>query len=1197
VRVKILDKPAAVKLIRDTFQSPFDRSCFTFFVKNLLNRMDDSSSFTYRGNYIPDAYKPYVHTFERIGKYTDTEGNKIDILTVHLKRETSLIQARTRQRNFISWYLNGSRGGVLKEAALVAFYTDHPEDWRFSLIKMEYRLDKTKTGNVTARPELTPARRFSFLVGQNETSHTAQTSFLKFLEDDDRQPTLNQLEEAFSIEKVTKEFFEKYHILFNDLQDALDDIVMRNEAVRKDFTDKGVDTVNFAKKTLGQIVFLYFLQKKGWFGVARDKDWGTGPKNFLRRLFEEKNYANFFNDILEPLFYEALARERDQNYYSRFNCKIPFLNGGLFDPINEYDWVHADILLPHELFSNNHRTKEGDTGTGILDVFDRYNFTVKEDEPLEREVAVDPEMLGKVFENLLEVKDRKSKGTYYTPREIVHYMCRESLINYLDAELVGAEGDMFFDREDIEFLIRFGEMTRENDARVQSEGRETRDYPYHVPAPIRARADLIDEKLANIRVCDPAVGSGAFLVGMMMEIVKARQTLSTYIEAQGQRSPYAFKRQAIQNSLYGVDIDPGAVEIAKLRLWLSLIVDEEDIREIRPLPNLDYKIMQGNSLLEEFEGIKLFDEKLITDRPADETALLKQEAKRKQTALQREYFRLRDAGLLTSLKKQELELDLQKVVVFLKKLSKREGKLQEMAVFLTKKKADELRQLRKEFFEASQKSRKDAIKARIEAMQWELIEATLKEGRKTDALEKIGRHKKDNVRPFFLWKFHFAEVFQEKGGFDVVIANPPYVRQEAIRPLKPHLAKAFGDFYCGTADIYTYFYKCGIDLLKFGGHLCFIAPNKFMRAAYGKNTRVLLTTRVTPKLVIDFRDLPIFDATTYPSILLVEKPLSPTPSAGDGRGVGEFMAATFTDATQLEKLEETLSDIAFPMSVAALREEGWNLERPEVLVLMEKLRSSGVPLGEYVQGRFYRGILTGFNEAFVINAATREKLIAEDPASAELIKPWLRGRDIRKWKAQWAGLYVIFTRHGTEIEQYPAIKRHLSQFQKDLEPKKSEKDKHGRKPGPYQWYEIQDNIAYYEEFEQPKITWGNLATEPKFAFDSSASYVSAPANIIPTNNLYLLAVLNSPLCKWWISHKAAVRACGFLEYKPMYVGELPVFPATDNQKAPIIERTRAILADPDSPAVPRLEAEINGLVYELYRLKEEEIAIVEGKEK
>jgi len=181
---------------------------------------------------------------------------------------------------------------------------------------------------------------------------------------------------------------------------------------------------------LGQIVFLYFLQKKGWFGVKRDADWGTGPKNFLRELFEGKHgtYKNFFNDILEPLFYEALAWERDDDFYSRFNCKIPFLNGGLFDPINNYDWVHTDILLPNDLFSNDYKTKEGDNGNGILDIFDRYNFTVKEDEPLEKEVAVDPEMLGKVFENLLEVKDRKSKGTYYTPREIVHYMCQQSVI-------------------------------------------------------------------------------------------------------------------------------------------------------------------------------------------------------------------------------------------------------------------------------------------------------------------------------------------------------------------------------------------------------------------------------------------------------------------------------------------------------------------------------------------------------------------------------------------------------------------------------------------------------------------------------------------------------------------------------------------------------------------------------------------------
>jgi hypothetical protein len=865
-----MDKQQARNLIKTTFEQPFDKVRFISFIKNLLNSYDETKAFSkpLSGQYIKESYRDFINSFDRIGRYCNGD-TAVDILIVHLNRDASIERARTAQRNFIAGYLKGDYGSTSqKDAAVVAFVSPDEFDWRFSLVRMDYKFEQTPTGKMRVKEEFTPARRWSFLVGANENSHTAQSRFLKLLEDDDRQPSLTQLEEAFSIEKVTKEFFEKYRILFNDLKDALDDIVRQNETVRKDFGEKGVDTVNFAKKTLGQIVFLYFLQKKGWFGVARDNDWGTGPKNFLRLLFKEKKYTNFFNDILEPLFYEALARERDQNYYSRFDCKIPFLNGGLFDPINEYDWVHSDILLPDALFSNDYNTKEGDNGTGILDVFDRYNFTVKEDEPLEREVAVDPEMLGKVFENLLEVKDRKSKGTYYTPREIVHYMCQESLINYLDSELVGSETDLFFDREGVEDLIRFGELIRENDARVQKEGKETRDYHYKVSASIRDRSDLIDEKLANIRVCDPAVGSGAFLVGMMTEIVKARQTLSTYIDMDGQRSPYNFKRHAISNSLYGVDIDPGAVEIAKLRLWLSLIVDEEDIRDIKPLPNLDYKIMQGNSLLQEFEGIKLFDEKLITDTPTDETAALIKEVKRKQTALQREYFRLQKADLLTSLKKQELEFELQEQDDLLKKLSKREGKiLEDIPLFDSdaRKKADELNQLHKELFESSQKSRKDAIKTRIDAMEWELIEATLREQKKAASLKSLEQYKKANVRPFFLWKFHFAEAFQEKRGFDVVIANPPYVRQEAIRHLKPRLSKAFGDFFCGTADIYTYFYKCGIDLLKPGGHLCFIAPNKFMRAGYGKNTRVLLTTRVTPKLVIDFGDLPIFDATTYPS--------------------------------------------------------------------------------------------------------------------------------------------------------------------------------------------------------------------------------------------------------------------------------------------------------------------------------------------
>src|SRR4030042_1308034 len=433
-----MDKQQAKQIIRETFAGFFDQDVFTRFIKNLLNRIDDAP-FTYQGNYIPDAYKQYIKILERIGKFSDGENN-IDILVITLQKETSLERARTMQRNFIAWYLNGSRGNEMKDAALVAFVSPSESDWRFSLVKMDYKFEHTQSGKMKIKEEFTTARRWSFLVGANEKSHTAQSRLVNILANDEQAPTLKEIENAFDIETVTKEFFLKYRELFLRTKEDLDKVVKKDPKVKSDFEAKGVDTVNFAKKLLGQIVFLYFLQKKGWFGVGRDDDWGTGSKHFIRKLFEKKHgsYNNFFNDILEPLYYEALRSGKDREhidyYYSRFNCKIPFLNGGLFDPIGNYDWVHTDIYLPDKLFSNQNKTKEGDTGDGILDIFDRYNFTVKEDEPLEKEVAVDPEMLGKVFENLMEVKDSKSKGTYYTPREIVHYMCQESLVNYLISE-------------------------------------------------------------------------------------------------------------------------------------------------------------------------------------------------------------------------------------------------------------------------------------------------------------------------------------------------------------------------------------------------------------------------------------------------------------------------------------------------------------------------------------------------------------------------------------------------------------------------------------------------------------------------------------------------------------------------------------------------------------------------------------------
>ena len=410
---------------------------------------------------------------------------------------------------------------------------------------------------------------------------------------------------------------------------------------------------------------------------------GAYPDNGTGSDCPPKPYGNFFDHILKHLFYEALGQEREGDYYSRFDCRIPFLNGGLFEPINNYDWINTDILLPDHLFSNTNKTKEGDIGDGILDIFDRYNFTVNEDEPLEKEVAIDPEMLGKVFENLLEVRDRKSKGTYYTPREIVHYMCQESLINYLVEELKGK-----VKKEAIEKFIKISDSYVEHDTVYQekhqeftshkalddtsdsSQGKSKNTQPIggrysksQLPESIIQHALLIDKALAEIKVCDPAVGSGAFPVGMMNEIVRTRCALNPFIlpesssppdneqrrfppdkggkesnrggypdkrtnssppdngkklfppDKGGQggfldkrqdsflsdkgdlRTPYHFKRFCIKHSLYGVDIDPSAIEIAKLRLWLSLVVDEEDRSTVQSLPNLDYKMVCGNSLL------------------------------------------------------------------------------------------------------------------------------------------------------------------------------------------------------------------------------------------------------------------------------------------------------------------------------------------------------------------------------------------------------------------------------------------------------------------------------------------------------------------------------------------------------------------------------------------------------------------------
>jgi len=1174
-----MQKEGARKLIQETFERPFDKRQFGIFIKELLNRIEEAP-FTYRGNLIFDDFKNRVESLERIGKYTDQEGNKADILVVHLKRATSLDRARTTQRQFVAKYLKGSRGGELKDAALVAFVSPDEEDWRFSFVKMEYKIETTDKGRVRAKEEFTPAKRYSFLVGKNENSHTAQSQLLPILEDVDHNPTLKEIECRFGVEKVTKEFFEKYRELFLEIKEALDKLVKKDKDIKADFESKGVETVDFAKKLLGQIVFLYFLQKKGWFGVARNAVWGTGPKNFLRLLYDRKlaDYDNFFNDMLEPLFYEALASEREADYYSKFRCKVPFLNGGLFDPINNYDWVHTDIFLPNELFSNKEKTKQGDIGTGILDVFDRYNFTVKEDEPLEKEVAVDPEMLGKVFENLLEVKDRKSKGTYYTPREIVHYMCQESLINYLATEL-----DDVVNHDDIETLVKHGETAVDNDIQVLEKGKETPDYSFKLPASIRDHADSIDRKLAEIRVCDPAVGSGAFLVGMMTEVIRTRSVLTGLLSDSEDRSAYDLKRHAIQSSLYGVDIDLGAVEIAKLRLWLSMIVDEDDYRQIKPLPNLDYKIMQGNSLLEEYEGIKLIDERFFAK--AEDKEAIKKQLQETQNKLQHHYISLHRIGKLTPSKKFELDKHLKEVKKQLDALDNQSEETGNNLSLLGKtdiqSKAEKLLKLHEDIFAAYHKRNKDKLKEQIDKLTWDLIEATITQQGKTEKLKEIKRFQQTNTRPFFLWKLNFAEIFKNNSGFDILIANPPYISHDKIEN-KTSL-KRYYHSYEPFADIYCYFLERGVDLLRKHGILCFITSNSYLRASYGLALRHFLSESGIKKEIINIEDSQVFAAAIVnTAVLLYQKGMCDK---------GSKCLVVNASYNKDIPFREFIGQNAFYLTQSGFDDSAWTLVTQYLLNIKRKMLNSGKTLSA-LDTKIRLGLATGANEAFIIDQQTRAELVKCDRKNGEIIKPVLRGRDIFRYFYRDSNHYILLTRNEIDVKKaYPDVYDYLNKYGRPFK-ERGAQGKH--------WTNLRA-CAFFDDFKKEKIVWIELTDYPRFALCSNEIYLLNSAYfLLPPEGLeskYLLGILNSKLMAFYLSLLAATSGMGTLRWINVYVKEFPIPVISKSSQMGIVNLVDKIIAAKSndiSAGTSNFENQVDKLVYEFYGLTPGEIKIVEA---
>jgi len=1033
-----------------------------------------------------------------------------------------------------------------KAAVIAAFVSPSEKDWRFSFIKLDYRLDTTESGIVATRPELTPARRYSYLVGEGENCHTAQKQFLELLETDFADPSILTLEAAFSVEKVTQEFFGQYRRLFEKCTDALKAFLKSQPQVASDFSSRGITPEDFAKKLLGQIVFLYFLQKKGWFGVERGKPWGSGQKDFVRYLFNYRaKYAhtsisylqpNFFNDILEPLFYEALAAPRldDDHYYSRFDCRIPFLNGGLFEPLYGYSWVETDILLPDSLFSNDELTGDGDVGTGILDVFGRYNFTVNEAEPLEKEVAVDPEMLGKIFENLLPENVRRSGGTYYTPRVIVHYMCRRSLQHYLEAQTPDIPD------EEIDSFLHFAERFADFEAKQTQAHMDKR-----LPESIGQNADRLDELLASITVCDPAVGSGAFPVGMMQEIVRARMALTTAIRKvkttirlgkEDPRSAYALKRHAIQHSLYGVDEDPGAVEIAKLRLWLSMVVDEGELADIQPLPNLDYKIMQGNSLLDEFDGVRLLDERLLEQEdeaaPAPRIALNRERQKR----LEAEMLRLQSSGQMTrklAVEIKEAGARLARELSILENPAQKTNAEQPYLNLGSLSGLKRIRQLHAEIFDESSRTKKAKLRTELENTEWEFMRATLHEQGREEALVKLEKAAATHRKPFFLWRLHFAEVFQDSGGFDVVIANPPYIRMELIKDQKAALKRRFPQLFAGRADLYVYFYGLGLSILRARGCLAFISSNTYLNVNFGEHLRKYLLETTTVTTLVDFAETKVFDAVVEPAIIVVRKP----------KTADALVSCTkWREDQSLEELPEIASKGAARVPQTSFSSEPWRLVGGVESRLLASL-NRGTPLQKIATDGILYGVKTGLNKAFILTAEQSRKL-CQDPHAKEIIKPFIRGKDIGRWTVRPTEAWLIYTYHGVDIKKYPLIEEHLRQYKAELE----------RRATRQAWYELQQpQYRYSLLFAKPKIVYQDISRTFAFAYDKKGSYCGDTTFVLPTPSLAVIGILQSSAVKWWVHTDQGVPFGGFLRLKAQYMQRCPI-PAMTGLQESILSR-------------------------------------------
>ena len=943
-------------------------------------------------------------------------------------------------------------------------------------------------------------------------------------------------QQQFSVERVTTRFYQEYAAVRDRIVEAFLSHNQEHPVVR---TLDNNEARAWATRQMGRVLFLWFLQAKRWLGEPD----GHGSATYLLDLWKRRK-GEYYGGLLSPLFFDALATGSASRGEDNILGFVPYLNGGLFRRNALEDRIDdaGTVSLPDEVFDPT-------DDNSLLGLLSRYRFTTRESTPDDQSVDPDPELLGRVFENLYQGDERHDTGTYYTPREIVHFMCREALDGYL-RDAAGVEQSTL-------------DSLRETAAGSRDE------QPPLAGVPI----DQLVDALETVRVCDPAVGSGAFLLGTIQEMVTLRRGIlfaqRNYVEPhEFYQTVSDWKRRIIENSLYGVDINPEAVEICRLRLWLSMVLDMDTpplSGSDWVLPNLDFQIVAGDSLVDRVAGVTF-----VGSWPPKEVTV--------ELAL-----RQRIEQLASNIRNRRSEFE---------QTQRNPGRLRELRDLIAR---DQREIIHLHLKDSLDKAEGDlaALKKSPRPTKTALGRASKLAARIRSLLEDLESRDFTLVQRPFLWPIAFPDVLRHgdlNSGFDIVLANPPYVRMEKIDN-EDELAygEAFPQVRDSRADLLVYFYARALQILKPGGWLTFITSNSFTKRKYGEGLRSYLSNEMTVLTVIDFGEVKVFDAAVEPYVRVGRKSTPGPNAAVQGHNLYPLLTRELANRGSLERVREEIQRLpehleteasVFPQKRLAGSE--WRIEDEEINRLFERLMNQGTPLGEFVKGRLYMGVKTGLNEAFVIDQAKRDELIEEDPRSAELIKPWLRGRDIGRWKAESAGLYIIFTSRGVDIEKYPAILEHLKWFRTDLE-KRATANVHP-------WYELQQpQEGIYHEFAVPKIIWPDIAREVRFAYDTVGSYLDMTCFTIPGESQWLLALLNSELSEFLLCQLTSSLRGGFLRPKRQWMSRLPIVTPNRNtqQRLAAIARTGVTGTSVD-------DDKLNKTVFDLYGLSPAEVRLVKG---